>query len=182
MPQLASRPGDVWAPSSCFLSGELKWLTHCKPPDVAVSTQQYLHDVISATFAQSVTWHPLRASTGHITVPEFDLSLADLRGIPNELSIPELADLTVIMQCLFTLREINQMEREMCLHSCSHSKVLNAQVLKPPSWAALRRLLNGVIDKLEMRQKTSCSPNRLTRARPPVVLCCSHTAFEIGSY
>ncbi|KAF8338573.1 hypothetical protein F5887DRAFT_1077669 [Amanita rubescens] len=53
-----------------------------------------------------------------------------------------------------------------------------ARVLKPPDWAALRRLINGVVGIFELRRGLSCSRSN---ARLAPVFRCLRAALEIGS-
>ena len=137
-------------------------------------------DVVSAIITRSAMGHPLQARTGFVPVLEPNLALAGRRCFPKGLSSPIS---TIIAQNLSMPREINQMEREMCLRSRPRSKVPNAQVLKPPDRATLRQFLNEIVSKLECRRRnwTSYSHSRLARTHPlPPVVCCAHTAPQIG--
>ena len=96
-------------------------------------------------------WHPLRTRTGRVPVLEPDLTLTGLCRLLKGLAGLELDVLTVVMKSLSTLKEINQMEREMCLHSHSHFKELVWRVLKPPNWAALQQSLDRAVDNIGSR-------------------------------
>ena len=52
------------------------------------------------------------------------ISIAGSLYLPKEPSDPELIILTIIARSLFMLREINQMERVLCLYTLSHPKGL----------------------------------------------------------
>jgi len=54
------------------------------------------------------------------------------------------------------------------------------RVLKPPNWAAIRRSLNRVVDKFELRRRTSCLPLSSTLASSSHVFSCLQTAIEIS--
>ena len=72
----------------------------------------------------STTWDPLRIRTGLLPILMPGISLAGSLYLPKEPSDPELIILMIVAQSLFTLREINQMERELCLYALSHPKGL----------------------------------------------------------
>ena len=173
-----SRPSDVWTSVSCSLSAGFEWQARWKPPNMTILARQYIYDIISAI----ITWRngrPPKVRTGFVPILKHNLALVGLCCFPKDCLVLSRWSLhrTGLRRGKSTRWSVR------CVYTHAHdSKELNAQALKPHSWAALRRLLNGVIDKIEMRQKTSCSPNRLTRTRLPFVLCCSHTALEIGSY
>ena len=106
-----------------------------------------------------------RARTGLVPVLKSNRRLAGLYRPPKGPSSLELTDLTVNRQHRLTLREINQMEREMRRYTRSRSKGLVWQVPKPPIRMTSRWLLKGVSSGHEFRRKNrmSCSPSRLTR-------------------
>jgi hypothetical protein len=135
-----SRPGVIRIPSSRYLSIELCWRADCKPLSAVASNRQYLLDIVITVVIWRATRHPMRARTGCVPVLEPDIpltSLCHLKGLSNL----DLDVLTVVAQGLFTLKEIRQMEREMCLHSRSRSKESVWRIHKPPNWAAIRRII-----------------------------------------
>ena len=159
--QLALKSSNICA-SSWVLNMELEWQARSKPPNVALSlsTQRYLYDVISVMLTRSAMRHPLRTRTGLVPILKFIHLLAGLCRIPNGPQSLTFITLTIVLKNPFMLKETNQMEREICSRSHSHSKELVWQALKLPNWAALRRSLDRVVDSpsLEGWWRECCRP------------------------
>ncbi|KAF8652673.1 hypothetical protein AX14_008390, partial [Amanita brunnescens Koide BX004] len=87
----------------------------------------------------------------------------------------------VVIQNLFLLKEIGQMEREMCLYTPLHSKELIRRVLRPSDRTVLRWAINGVINRREVRKEMSHSLNELVWALlPNPILCCVCASPQSG--
>ncbi|KAF8694545.1 hypothetical protein AX14_002013, partial [Amanita brunnescens Koide BX004] len=153
-----SRPDNVCAASCHSLSVEANWQAHCKPPKAVVLTWWCLYNIVNKSTIWSTTWHLLRTRTGFVPALKPNPLLAGSYCPMNRLSSPELVNLAIIMQHPFALREINQMEHEMCLFTLSHSKGLIWQAPKLPDRTALQRPLDTVVNKPEFRRGMGHSP------------------------
>ena len=141
--QPVSRPDNGWASVSRRLNTELNWQARYKP----------LHDSVNMSTIWSETRYLPSIRTGLIPALKPDLMLVGSYIPQNGSSSMELTNLMIITQNLFTLREINQMEREVYLRMILHSKRFVWRIFKLPDRTALRRLLNRVIGELEVRRR-----------------------------
>ena len=168
--QLVSKPGDIWESAAYFLSGEFEWQARCRPPNAVASNQHCLHNFIIGIIVWSDTWLSPEVTRDSELISKPNCFRVASLSLPNGSSchrLPVSAYLIasnttckdrclanswkIVLLNLFTLREINQMECEACLHMLLHSKGLVWRILKLPNRTALRRLVNRIIGKLEFR-------------------------------
>ena len=154
--QLVLRLGDIWVSAVCLLGSKLECQAWCKPPYAMLSSRRCPHDLVMTRITGGDTQLSPEIRMGLELALKPNHSRAVTDHLPNGLSCHRLPISTClatsnvcknirsakswrsIRQSLFMLKEINQMECEMCLHSHSHFKELIWRVLKPPNWAALQ--------------------------------------------
>ncbi|KAF8350324.1 hypothetical protein F5887DRAFT_1070517 [Amanita rubescens] len=197
--QLVSKPTMLWASSSRYSNIELCWRARCKPPNAVASNRRCLIDVVNISIIWSATWRSPGTKMGLELVFKPDCVQADLLRFMNELSgqrssisistadsneirddVDSNKSWTIVAQGLFTSKDPTiRIEHEM-RRAPLCPKELVWRVLKPPDRTALRRFLNGIVNKLELRRGLNRSHSNARFVFIPVFHC-PRAASKIGS-